>query len=281
MSASKSPERLDGTAVLCKNVRKEFYLYQHRTTSMREFFIRTIKKKPIHERKAAFMLKDLSLRMAHGEAVGLIGRNGSGKSTALRLIAGVYKPTSGVVETRGRVSAVLELGAGFSQDLTGSENISLKGVIMGLSPDEIEASREAILDFAELGNFIDTPMKFYSSGMKARLAFAIAFCIKPDILLLDEVFAVGDEAFRKKCTQHLQDFCAGGRTIILASHSVPLVRQLCTRAIWLDKGVMQRDGPVDQVLDAYHASPKPTTANPMAPAKEPDLSKEFSRRRTP
>ena len=267
MSVSKSPEPLSSDAVICRNVCKEFYLYQHRTTSLREYFIRTIKKQPIHVRRATFMLKDFNLRMAHGEAVGLIGRNGSGKSTALRMIAGIYRPTSGSVETRGRVAAVLELGAGFSQDLTGAENVSLKGVIMGWSSKEIDARREAIVDFAEIGDFINTPMKYYSSGMKARLAFAIAFCVKPDILLLDEVLAVGDEAFRNKCMRRLEDFRSGGGTMVIASHAGPMLRRLCDRAIWLENGTIRMHGVVGEVLDAYHASSKSATAQPAAKPK--------------
>lgn len=251
MSVLKSPDSDSDAVVICKDVRKEFYFYQHRTSSLREYFIRTIKKQAINEREATFVLKNLSFSVARGQGVGLVGRNGSGKSTALRLLAGVYRPTSGTVETRGRVSAVLELGAGFSPDLTGAENVTLKGVIMGLSAKEIESHTESILDFADIGDFINTPMKYYSSGMKARLAFAIAFAVKPDILLLDEVFAVGDEAFRKKCTRHLEDFCSSGRTIIIASHSAPLLRQLCTRTVWLEHGAIRMDGSVDEVLKAY------------------------------
>lgn len=247
----KSPEQTVSDAVICKEVYKEFYLYQHRTTSLREYFIRALKKKAIHERQAAFMLRNLNLRVAHGEAVGLIGKNGSGKSTALRLIAGIYRPTSGIVETYGRVAAVLELGAGFSQELTGAENVALKGIIMGLSSAEVEAHRDSILEFADIGDFIDTPIKYYSSGMKARLAFAIVFCIQPDVLLLDEVFAVGDQAFRKKCKQRLVDFLAGGGTMVIASHAEPLLRQLCSRIIWLEHGKILMDGEANEVLDAY------------------------------
>lgn len=260
---SKSPDPSSDEVVICKNVRKEFYFYQHRTTSLREFFIRALKKRPIHQRQAMFMLDDVSLCLTSGESVALIGKNGSGKSTVLRLIAGVYRPTSGSVETRGRVATVLELGAGFSGDLTGTENVSLKGAIMGLSPEEIDTHREAILDFADIGDFINTPMKYYSSGMTARLAFAIMLCVRPDILLLDEVLAVGDEAFRSKCTQRLEDFRSGGGTMVIASHAGPMLRELCDRGIWLENGAIRMDGVIGDVLDAYHASSKNAPAQPV------------------
>ncbi len=265
---SKSPEALGSAAVLCRDVRKEFFLYQHRTTSLREWFIRAIKRQPIHVGRASFMLKDFNLRIARGEVVGLIGKNGSGKSTALRLIGGIYRPTAGTVETHGRVTAVFELGTGFSSDLTGAENIALKAVVMGLSSEQIDAQRDAILEFAELGDFINTPMRFYSSGMVARLAFAIAFCVKPDILLLDEVLAVGDEAFKQKCIGRLKEFCAAGGTMIIASHAAPMVRQLCTRAVWLENGTIRMDDDVNKVLKAYIATfNAPPQSAPQAPAK--------------
>ena len=256
---SKSPEPLSNAAVLCRSARKEFYLYQHRTTSVREWFIRTIKRQPIHIGQATFTLKDFDLRVARGEVVGLIGKNGSGKSTALRLIAGIYRPTTGTVETHGRVAAVMELGAGFSMDLTGAENIGLYGVIMGLSRKQLDAHRDAILDFAGIGDFIDTPVKYYSSGMVARLAFSVAVCVKPDILLIDEVLAVGDDAFREKCMQRLQDFNSSGGTMVIVSHVAAMVRQLCSRAVWLEHGTTRMDGDVDEVLEAYRTSLQATS----------------------
>ncbi len=251
---SKSPEAPARHAVLCKDVCKEFYIYQHRATSLRECFIRVMQRQRVRERQATFMLKDLSFHVANGESVGLIGRNGSGKSTVLRMIAGVYRPTSGTVETHGHVAAVLELGAGFAPDLTGSENISLKGTIMGMSSSEIDARRDSIIDFAEIGDFIYTPMKYYSSGMRARLAFSIMFCIRPDILLIDEVFAVGDEAFKEKCMQRLDNFRSGGGTMVIASHAGPILRKQCIRGIWLENGTIRMDGVIGDVLDAYHAA---------------------------
>ena len=260
MSVSKSLESLPDVAVLCRNVRKEFYLYQHRTTSVQEWCIRTIKRQPIHVAQASFTLKNFDLRVTRGEVVGVVGRNGSGKSTALRLIAGIYLPTAGTVDTYGRVAAVMELGAGFSTELTGAENIGLYGAVVGMSPAQIDAHRGAILDFAEIGEFINTPVKYYSSGMVAKLAFAVAICVKPDILLIDEVLAVGDEAFREKCAQRLQDFCTNGGTMIMVTHNAMMVEQLCSRAIWLENGEIQLDGNVDEVLKRYRASLPATLA---------------------
>lgn len=248
---SKSPEALGSAAVLCRDVRKEFFLYQHRTTSLREWFIRAIKRQPIHVGRASFMLKDFNLRIARGEVVGLIGKNGSGKSTALRLIGGIYRPTAGTVETHGRVTAVFELGTGFSSDLTGAENIALKAVVMGLSSEQIDAQRDAILEFAELGDFINTPMRFYSSGMVARLAFAIAFCVKPDILLLDEVLAVGDESFRKKSMDTMQELLDRAGTIVFVSHALNKVAEFCDRALWLHEGEIRHVGPAAEVVSLY------------------------------
>ncbi len=259
---SKSPEKQFEAAILCRDVHKEYYLYQHRTTSLREWFIRAVRRQPINVGQASFTLSNFNLRVARGEVVGLIGRNGSGKSTALRLIGGIYRPTSGTIETHGRVAGVFELGAGFSQDLTGMENIALKGVIMGLTSAQIAAHRDAILEFAELGDFINTPIKYYSSGMVARLAFAIAFCVKPDILLLDEVLAVGDEAFRKKCVRRLQEFSSCGGTMVIASHAAGMLKNLCSRGIWLDKGEIHMEGGIKDVLDAYQDSPGAAAKTP-------------------
>lgn len=261
---SKLPDISADAAVLCKEVRKEFYLYEHRTTSLREYFIRTIKRQQIHLGQAAFRLTDFNLCVSRGEVVALIGRNGSGKSTALRLIGGIYRPTSGTIETHGRVSAVFELGAGFSHELTGAENMELKAILMGLSSAQLDAHRAAILEFAEIGDFINTPIKYYSSGMVARLAFAIAFCVKPDILLLDEVLAVGDDAFRSKCMNRLQNFRTDGGTMVIASHAGPMLRTLCDRGIWLENGKIRMDGPIDDVLNSYHAATHGEVAKPVA-----------------
>ena len=250
----KSPDRNACPAVLCRDVFKRFYLYSHRTTSLREWFIRTALRRPIHIRRAEFSLRGFNLRIERGEAVALIGPNGSGKSTALRLIAGIYTPSTGTVETLGRIAAVIELGAGFNMELTGAENVGLYGAIMGLDRIELAQRYEKIIEFAGIGKFIDMPVKYYSSGMVARLAFSVAVNVQPDILLLDEVLAVGDQSFQEKCHNHLRAHRSRGGTMVIVSHSGDVVREMCSRAVWLDSGETRMEGEVNAVLDAYLAS---------------------------
>jgi len=238
-------------AVSCRDVSKHFYVYSHRTTSLREWFIRSLLRRPINVRRPDFSLKAFNLRMKRGESVALIGPNGGGKSTALRLIAGIYKPTEGEVETCGRVAAVIELGAGFNTDLTGRENLDLYGAIMGLGRSELARRYDEIMEFAGVGSFIDMPVKYYSSGMVARLAFSVAVNAQPDILLLDEVLAVGDRSFQEKCLDRLRSYRSRGCTMVIASHSADMVRELCSRTIWLEKGEIRMDGEVNEVIDAY------------------------------
>ena len=250
----KSPDRNGSPAVLCRDVFKRFYLYSHRTTSLREWFIRTALRRPIHIRRAEFSLRGFNLRIERGEAVALIGPNGSGKSTALRLIAGIYTPSTGTVETLGRIAAVIELGAGFNMELTGAENVGLYGAIMGLDRTQLAQRYEKIIEFAGIGKFIDMPVKYYSSGMVARLAFSVAVNVQPDILLLDEVLAVGDQSFQEKCHNHLRAHRSRGGTMVIVSHSGDVVREMCSRAVWLDSGETRMEGEVNAVLDAYLAS---------------------------
>jgi ABC-2 type transport system ATP-binding protein/lipopolysaccharide transport system ATP-binding protein len=241
-------------AIDCRDVTKRFYLYEHRTTTLQEFFVRSLTRRPIHVRHATFQVTDFTLRVDRGESVALVGPNGSGKSTVLRLIAGIYPPTSGHIEKNGRVVAVIELGASFHTELTGQENIDLYAAALGLTRAEIAQHRENILDFAELGDFIDVPLKYYSSGMRARLAFAVAVCVDPDVLLLDEVLAVGDEQYRERCFERLHRFHAGGGTMLVVSHDLDITRDMCSRAVWLDTGSIRLAGAVDDVVDAYEAS---------------------------
>lgn len=237
--------------MLCRDVSKQFHLYSHRTTSLREWFIRTALRRPITVRRAEFSLRGFNLRVERGEAVALIGPNGGGKSTALRLIAGIYAPTSGVVATSGRVAAVIELGAGFNTELTGAENLDLYGAIMGLSRPQLASRYGDILEFSGIGDFIDLPVKYYSSGMVARLAFSVAVNVQPDILLMDEVLAVGDQAFQEKCLERLRAYRSGGCTMVVVSHNSDIVRELCSRAVWLEKGEVRMEGEVGKVLEAY------------------------------
>jgi ABC-type polysaccharide/polyol phosphate transport system ATPase subunit len=232
-------------------VTKRFYFYEHRTSSLREWFIRRVLRKPLHVRQATFTLRGLDLTVRSGEAVALIGSNGSGKSTALRLIAGIYRPSEGSIVTHGRVAAIIELGAGFHPELTGAENIGLYAAVLGLGRREVEAHRDEIIDFSGMGDVLDTPTKYYSSGMEARLAFSVAVCLRPEILLLDEVLAVGDQAFRERCRERLRAFHQRGGTMILVSHELEQVRELCSRAVWLERGSIRMDGDIDIVLRAY------------------------------
>ncbi len=240
-------------AVALRGVSKRFYFYEHRTSSLREWFIRRVLRRPLHIRRAEFTLREMNLVVERGEAVALLGRNGSGKSTALRLIAGIYQPSTGTVETNGRITAVIELGAGFHPELTGAENIALYAAVLGLTRRELANRYDEIVEFAAIPDLPDTPLKYYSSGMEARLAFSIAVCLQPDILLLDEVLAVGDQAFRDRCLARLAAYHAEGGTLVLVSHELEQLRQLCGRGIWLERGSLMMDGPIDAVLDAYRA----------------------------
>jgi ABC-2 type transport system ATP-binding protein len=253
-SSPKSSEAAAAPAVALRGVSKRFYFYEHRTSSLREWFIRRVLRRPLHVRRAEFTLRELNLIVKGGEAVALLGRNGSGKSTALRLIAGIYQPSVGTVETNGRITAVIELGAGFHPELTGSENIALYAAVLGLSRRELAARYADIVEFAAMSDFLETPLKYYSSGMEARLAFSVAVCLEPDVLLLDEVLAVGDQAFRQRCLERLRAFHARGGTLILVSHELDQLPELCQRGVWLADGRVVMDGPIEAVLSGYRAA---------------------------
>ncbi|QBP73983.1 ABC transporter ATP-binding protein [Herbaspirillum huttiense] len=196
-------------------------------------------------------LRDVSFEVARGETIGLIGRNGSGKSTLLQMICGTLAPTSGTVKTRGRVAALLELGAGFNPEFTGRENIIMNGAILGLTRDEIEARMQDVIEFSELAEFIERPVKTYSSGMYSRLAFSIAINVDPDILIVDEALSVGDARFVAKCMRRIKDIQGKGATILFVSHDVGSVRSLCSRAIWINKGTLVEVGDVFPVTGRY------------------------------
>ncbi|MBM3817717.1 MAG: ABC transporter ATP-binding protein [Acidimicrobiia bacterium] len=196
-------------------------------------------------------LKGVSFDVEAGKTFGIIGRNGSGKSTMLKLIAGIGRPMSGAVQVRGRVSALIELGAGFHPEISGRENVYINGMMLGLSKREIQARFEDIVAFAELEEFIDAPVKTYSSGMYMRLGFAVAIHVDPDVLLVDEVLAVGDEAFTHKCLDKFAEFRRSGRTVLLVTHSLDLVARFCDEALWLDAGLVRAQGDPKRVIDAY------------------------------
>ncbi len=196
-------------------------------------------------------LKGVTFDVGSGKTFGIVGRNGSGKSTMLKLIAGIGKPTSGTVRVDGRVSALIELGAGFHPEISGRENVYINGLMLGLSRREIARRFDEIVRFAELEEFIDAPVKTYSSGMYMRLGFAVAINVDPDVLLVDEVLAVGDEAFTHKCLDKFAEFRRRGRTILLVTHSLDLVTRFCDEALWLDGGVVKAQGDPKRVIDAY------------------------------
>ena len=196
-------------------------------------------------------LQDINLEIKKGETVGIIGPNGAGKSTLLKLMAGVTKPTTGEIKINGQIAPLIELGAGFHPELTGRENVTLNGVILGLSKKEIEKKFKEIVDFAELWEFIDQPIKHYSSGMYLRLAFSVAVHTSPDILLIDEILAVGDSSFQAKCFAKMEEFKKAGVTIILVSHALGQIQSFCTRAVYLDEHRIIADGNVEEVCEKY------------------------------
>lgn len=234
-------------SIVFSSVEKFFFL-QHQKT-IKELIQAFFKSQKTLERVHALNNLDFSIRK--GESVGIIGRNGAGKSTLLKLIAGVSAPTSGSVEVIGKVSPLIELGAGFHPELTGRENIFLNGVILGLKEKYIKNIFKDIVHFSEINEFIDTPVKYYSSGMYMRLAFAVAVFTDPDILLIDEILSVGDMEFQKKCIQKMQEFKKRGVTIILVSHSPEMVQKFCDRVIYLQHGKKIYDGPADEGLKLY------------------------------
>src|SRR5882672_4348328 len=199
-------------------------------------------------------LKDVSLEVKEGEVLGLIGRNGAGKTTLLKILSRITRPTSGWAEIHGRVGSLLEVGTGFHPELTGRENTFLSGAILGMGKAEIERKFDEIVAFAELEKFIDTPVKHYSSGMYVRLAFAVAAHLEPEILLVDEVLAVGDINFQKKCLGKMGDVARAGRTVVLVSHQLNQIRRLCHRVVWIDGGGIRRDGPTHEVVAAYESA---------------------------
>ncbi len=206
-------------------------------------------------------LRDINFEVKHGEVVGIIGRNGAGKSTLLKILSRITEPTEGTIDIFGRVGALLEVGTGFHPELTGRENVYLNGAILGMSRDDIRRKFDEIVDFAGVEKFIDTPVKHYSSGMGLRLGFAVAAHLEPDILIVDEVLAVGDAEFQKKCIGKMSDVAGEGRTVLFVSHNMAAVQQMCTRVVWLDKGTLVNDGAVHETLKYYVTAGQETTSS--------------------
>lgn len=226
-----------------------FNLANQKVDNLKEYFVKMIKHELMFQEFLA--LRDISFQVREGEAWGLIGTNGSGKSTMLKAISGILKPYKGSITVNGSVAPLIELGAGFDQEMTARENIFLNGCVLGHSEKFMKEHFDEIVDFAELHNFLDSPIKNYSSGMRARLGFSIATMVKPEILIVDEILAVGDYQFRRKCEQRMSEVLSGGTTLLYVSHSIDEVRRLCDHAIWIDKGIARMQGEVNEVCDAY------------------------------
>ncbi len=226
-----------------------FNLAKERVDSLKEYFLKFTKGSLHFEEFWA--LKDVSIEIKKGDFYGLVGINGSGKSTLLKTIAGVFKPTEGSVQVNGTIAPLIELGAGFDMDLTARENIYLNGAVLGFSKQFMDEHFQDIVDFSELHDFLDVPLKNYSSGMVARIAFAIATVVDPDILIADEVLAVGDYAFQEKCEKRMAQLLENGTTVIFVSHSTEQVKRLCNKATWLEHGKIIMTGDADTVCDAY------------------------------
>ena len=234
-------------AIEVKNLNKNFTVYYDKANTIKERLIRLGKGKK-EERE---ILKDINLEIKKGEVVGLIGVNGSGKSTLLKLMTKIIYPTKGTVETQGKLTSLLELGAGFHPDFSGRENIYFNASIFGLTRKEIEERINEIIEFSELGSFIDNPVRTYSSGMYMRLAFSVAINVDAEILLIDEILSVGDEHFQEKCFKKIEELKEQKKTIVFVTHNLSSVKRFCTRAIWLHKGVIRKDGDIEEVIDEY------------------------------
>ncbi len=239
----------DNCVVSVENVAVRFNLANQKVDNLKEYLIKLMKRELFfHE---FFALQEIDLKIMKGEAWAIIGNNGSGKSTLLKLICGILKPYSGRVFTKGTIAPIIELGAGFNSELTGRENIYLNGAVLGHGKRFLAEHFNEIVDFAELKEFIDVPLKNYSSGMRARLGFAIATVIKPDILIIDEVLAVGDRDFRKKCMQRMQELLDEKTTLIYVSHDMESVKSLCQKALWLEKGRVRMQGEATAICRIY------------------------------
>lgn len=238
-------------AIRVERVSVRYRIPRERIGSLKEYAIRRLKRRLFFDEFEA--LKDVSLQIHPGETVGVIGRNGAGKSTLFRLIARVMPPSAGRIVVAGRVAPLLELGLGFHGELTGRENVMLQGTLLGFSRREMRRRIPGIVEWAEIDEFIDAPVRTYSTGMAARLAFSVATDVEPDILLVDEALAVGDETFQRKCRTRIEQFHRGGKTVLFVSHALDQVRKSCQRAIWIHEGRLVRDGDTTSVTELYHA----------------------------
>ena len=244
-------QNTDDTVVIdVQNVKKKFRSYQDKATSFKERFINPARGK--HE--DVMVLKGISFQVKRGEAIGIIGKNGCGKSTTLKLLTKILYPNEGIINMKGRVSSLIELGAGFHPDMTGRENIYTNASIFGITRKEVDQRLNDIIRFSELEDYIDSPVRTYSSGMYMRLAFAVAINVDADILLIDEILAVGDSAFQKKCFEKLKEIKANGTTIVIVSHSMDQLYKICDRLIWLEEGLIKEEGLPRVIGEEYLAA---------------------------
>lgn len=239
-------------AIELSHIGMHFNLQQEKTDSLKEYCIKILKRQLLYSDFVA--LSDITANITKGDVFGIVGLNGSGKSTLLKIISGILKPSTGLVKTEGSIAPLIELGAGFDMDLTARENIFLNGSVLGLSKKEIEGYFNEIVEFSELNDFLDVPLKNYSSGMVARIGFAIATVTKPDILIVDEILAVGDFHFQKKCERRIQAMMEGGTTVVMVSHSLEQIERLCHHIMWLEKGNVRMLGDAEEVCSAYRNS---------------------------
>ena len=237
------------TMIEVNDVTMRFRMNNDKIMSLKEFVTTAIRGKLNYNEFTA--LNNVSFTVKKGETIGLIGRNGAGKSTLLKVISGILKPTSGSVTVRGNIVPMLELGSGFDFDLTGRENIFLNGAILGYDEDFLKEKYDEILEFSELGKFIEAPIRNYSSGMLARLAFSVAAIVKPEILIVDEILSVGDTAFQEKSRNRMLELMSGGTTELFVSHSIEQIKEMCRRVVWLEQGQIKMIGVADEVCDAY------------------------------
>ncbi|MFN7917447.1 MAG: ABC transporter ATP-binding protein [Vicinamibacterales bacterium] len=252
----------DLTGVYVKKVGKRYWLQQQLPPTLQHTLVAMVRGAGA---VPFWALRDVSFNITAGESVGLIGGNGAGKSTLLRLICGLGRPTSGQVDVRGRVAALLELGIGFNPHLTGRENLYVSAVLGGLRRREARLLFDEIVEFAELGDFIDQPLRIYSSGMQMRLAFSVAIHVDPAVLIVDEGLSVGDAHFQQKCLDRIEQFRRAGKTLIMVSHDMATVRAFCTRAIWLRRGRLVSDGPVERVVSEYESVSQQDSLNGPGP----------------
>jgi lipopolysaccharide transport system ATP-binding protein len=264
-------------AIEIRGVKKRFRRFNDRKTNVKELF--SSRRGRTKRYDEFWALKGIDLDIPRGKTFGLIGHNGSGKSTLLKLVAGIHRPTEGTIEHHGRISAMLELGAGFHPEMSGRDNVYLNGSILGMTRKQIDAAMDKIIAFSGLEEFIDTPVKVYSSGMYVRLGFAIAVNLEPEILIVDEVIAVGDEEFQRRCFDHLYELRRRGVTIVLVTHSLGLVADLCDQAAWLDGGTLKAVGPSRDVVDQYLAAVNRREAD--ATPDRPEVAADESEGKTP